>query len=157
MFCYRIAILVLLVTYSGIVLADQSISRIHKTQKNSEVVDQIHMTPGLVTLVEFNRPITEVRVGDASTVKALLSKVSPKELTLILTQKSIRPTNVIVRTETKVLVFDVVPSVTKHQDYIKISSSYADAGFLEKSVILSPGSSSVQPSKNIVSENIAIE
>lgn len=96
---------------------------------NSNIIDlaapeTIYLSPGLVSLVEFPQNIIEVRVGNPKSVKAVISQVSPKELTIYLASGASEPSNLIVRAEKRVFVFDVVPSKSNHQDYVKIRGAY---------------------------------
>lgn len=106
--------------------------RISSTSYNLSTVDKIFVSPGLVTVLEFPQNIMEVRVGDLNSVKAIISKNSPKELTVYLSSSSARASNVIVRAEKKIYVFDVVPSKSNHQDYVKIRGSYGSPTQIER-------------------------
>lgn len=92
-------------------------------------VDKIYVAAGLVSVLEFPQNIIEVRVGDLSSVKAVISQVSPKELTIYLSSSESKATNIIVRAEKKVYVFDIVPSNSSHQDYVKIRGTFGSPSF----------------------------
>lgn len=97
--------------------------RISSTSKNLSSADLISMSPGLATVIEFPKPIIEVRVGNTEILNTSISTVSPKELTLSLNQLNVA-TNLIVKSGSRIFVFDVVSSRSHHQDYLKISSSF---------------------------------
>ncbi|GEM_PF-3308057 len=101
-------------------LAFADVPRLSISQSDLSQVSKIYLAPGLVSLVEFPQNIIEVRVGSPHLVKALISQVSPKELTLYLNGQAHFASNLIVRSEKRIFVFDVIPSKTNHQDYIKI-------------------------------------
>ena len=105
-------------------LAFAQTPRLSTNQFDLSKVANIRISPGLVSVLEFPQNIIEVRVGNPKSIKALISQVSPKELTLFLSSSLSQPSNLIVRSEKRVFVFDIVPSRNNHQDYYKISSAY---------------------------------
>lgn len=107
-------------------LAFAQVDRLSLTQVNLSQVDKIYLSPGLVSVLEFPQNIIEVRVGNPKSVKAIISQVSPKELTVYLSSGSSSPSNIIVRSEKRVFVFDVVPSRIHHQDYVRIRGAYGE-------------------------------
>lgn len=85
----------------------------------------MYIKPGLISVLEFPSSITEVRVGNPQDLKAVLSQASTRELTLYFNKKSTQSSNLIVRAQKRLFVFDIVPSQTLHQDYIKIKTSFS--------------------------------
>lgn len=114
--------LITLNTITSVVWAD--VKRISSVYKDLGQVQKIYLHAGLISVVEFPQSIIEVRLGNPKSIKAHISSVSTKELTLYLNQQSVEPTNLIVKSDKRVYVFDVIPSRGSHQDYIKISGSY---------------------------------
>lgn len=110
------------------------VGRLSIAQSDLSEVKKIYISPGLVSLVEFPQNIIEVRVGNPRSVKALISQVSPKELTVYLTSGTSAPSNLIVRAEKRVFVFDVVPSKSNHQDYIKIRGAFGAPVFTQPQI-----------------------
>ena len=100
------------------------VPRVSSTQTDLSKVQKIYLSPGLVSLIEFPSNIVEVRIGNPESVKAIISQASPKELTLLLTHQSSVPSNLIVRAEKRVFIFDLVPSQSLHQDYIKVRGAF---------------------------------
>lgn len=90
-------------------------------------VQKVYLSPGLVSVIEFPKPIVEVRVGNAKSVKAIISQASPKELTLYFSNSQSVASNIIVRADRSVYVLDIVPSHSTHQDYLKVSGSFGGA------------------------------
>lgn len=107
----------------GVISSASPPSRISSQVLDLSSPHQIRIAPGLVTVLEFPDPITEVRVGLPESLKALISSVNANELTLYLAEAGGRPTNVIVRSGRRVFVFDVNPSVGTHQDFVRIRGS----------------------------------
>ncbi len=105
-------------------LAFAGIPRISIVTSDLSQVGEVYVAPGLVSLIEFPQNIVEVRVGDPRSVKVLISQVSPKELTVYLSSSASSPSNIIVRSERRVFVLDIVPSRKDHQDYIKIRGAF---------------------------------
>ncbi len=100
-------------------------SRISIQNVNRFTPHQITLSPGLVSLLEFPEAIIEVRVGDPKGLKALISQVSPKELTLYLDSSHSSSTNLIVRSGKRVFIFDIVASKVTHQDYLKVGFGFS--------------------------------
>lgn len=98
--------------------------RLSLKQKDLSAVETIFVSPGLVSVIEFPNNIIEVRIGSPETLKVAISQVSPKEITVYLSTSAATPSNLIVRSDRKIYVFDIVPSRTTHQDYIKLSGTY---------------------------------
>lgn len=103
--------------------------RISSINHNLSSVDKIYVAAGLASVLEFPKNIVEVRVGDSQSVKALISQVSPKELTIYLSSTASKASNLIVRADKKVYVFDIVPSTNSHQDYVKIKGSFGSPNY----------------------------
>ncbi|MBL7557603.1 MAG: hypothetical protein JNM24_17370 [Bdellovibrionaceae bacterium] len=104
--------------------ADQ-LERISRPVVNLNDSKSIYLSPGLISVVEFPDPIIEVRVGDPGSLKPVISQVSPKELTLIFKASNSVATNLIVRSGKRVFVMDVIPSKSRHQDYVKVRGVYS--------------------------------
>ena len=126
------------------------VGRLTSSQQDLSQISTIYLSPGLVSLLEFPNNIIEVRVGNPRSVKALISQVSPKELTVYLTGDVSAPCNLIVRAEKRVFVFDVVPSKSNHQDYIRIRGTFGTPDFVQTQVVskrieIKPQDSKKQP------------
>ncbi|WP_413942682.1 hypothetical protein [Bdellovibrio sp. HCB-162] len=102
----------------------KEVKRISSIYKDLGESQKIYLHAGLISVLEFPRDIVEVRIGNPKSIKAQLSQVSPKELTLYLTQNFVEPTNIIVKSDKRFYVFDVIPSKVSHQDYIKVSGAF---------------------------------
>ena len=84
----------------------------------------VYLKPGLISVLQFPINITEVKVGNPGSLKAILSSTNTKELTLFFKNSKSVPTNLIIRAEKRIFVFDIIPSNQFHQDYIKIQASF---------------------------------
>lgn len=104
--------------------------RVSSVNYNLSTVDKIYVAAGLASVIEFPKNIIEVRVGDSQSVKALISQVSPRELTVYLSSTASKASNLIVRADKKVYVLDIVPSTSNHQDYVKIKGSFGAPSFI---------------------------
>lgn len=104
--------------------SSQGVKRLSSIYKDLGKVEKIYLHAGLITVVEFPAPLLEVRLGNTKSIRVEISQVSPKELTLFLMKDGVSPTNLIVRSNQKIYVFDVIPSKVSHQDYIKISGGF---------------------------------
>lgn len=101
-----------------------AVNRISAINKDLSQVKKIYLHAGLVSTVEFTAPVWGVKVGNNNSIKAEISPSNPKEVTLRLKYQNAEPTNMIVRVEKKVFIFDLIPSKSNHQDYVLIRGSY---------------------------------
>lgn len=115
-------------------LAFAQTERLSQSHANLSKVQAITISPGLVSVLEFPQNIIEVRVGNPRALKVAISQVSPKELTLFLTSSNAGPSNLIVRADKKIYVFDVIPSKVNHQDYLKIRGGYSSPDFVGRNI-----------------------
>lgn len=113
--------------------------RLSTVSKDLSTSEKIYLKPGLAAVIEFPKPIIEVRIGNPANLKTSISTVSPKELTLFLESARAGATNLIVRSDRKIYVFDVIPSFSDHQDFIKIRGGYGAPGYTSESKILAFG------------------
>lgn len=128
-------------------LAKGSPQRLSTILKDMSTSDRLYLKPGLAMVIEFPKPVVEVRVGNPNLVKVSISTVSPKELTLFAGSSSKGATNLVVRSDKKVHVFDVTLSQTRHQDFVKIQSTYGAPSFENSLTLIDSGRLSTE-SKN---------
>ncbi|MBC7429998.1 MAG: hypothetical protein H7336_15395 [Bacteriovorax sp.] len=122
-----------------------STARIESKYVNIGESSKIYLRPGLITVLELPHPILEVRIGNPNDLKVVISGVSPRELTLYFKNSHANITNLIVKSDRKNYVFDVIPSSRTHQDYIKISGGI---GSLNSSTpLIREDSRSISPEK----------
>jgi hypothetical protein len=114
--------------------------RLESKYVNIAESSQIYIKPGLINVLELPQNIIEVRIGNPNELKAIISQVSPRELTLYFKHSNVSATNLIVRSDRKTYVFDIIPSNSKHQDYVKVSGSF---GILTRSSAFKVRESSV--------------
>ena len=96
------------------------ISRIESKRIPAQSSTAIYLKYGLVSVVEFPKDIMEVRIGNPNIVKAIISNVSGRELTLYYKVESNAATNLIVRAGKDTFVLDLLPSKSNHQDFVQI-------------------------------------
>lgn len=102
-------------------------SRVSSMRKDLSQAEVIYLATGLVSVVEFPSPILEVRNGNPNSIRAMISTVSPKELTLTMNQSV--PSNLLIRAGKRMYVFDIVPSKATHQDYVKVSGAFGSPAY----------------------------
>ncbi len=108
----------------GDLLAETPVSRISSRIANLGSVQNLYMTPGLVTVLQLPTPITEVKLGSPDDVQVQISKTLPSEVSLIVKRALPQSTNLIVRCGSRSFVFDLVMAKNRHQDLVKVSGSY---------------------------------
>lgn len=94
--------------------------RVSKIYFESDEVKRIFLTPGLVSTLEFPAQVMEVKLGNPQDIKVQIGKINPREITVILNGKTPFGSNMFVRSENKVFLFDVIPSSSRHQDYVQV-------------------------------------
>ncbi|MFV3409661.1 hypothetical protein ACNH6C_13700 [Bdellovibrio bacteriovorus] len=118
----RILLLILGVLLS--IHASAAPKRISSIIKDLGKVEKVYLYPGLISVIEFPHPLLEVRIGNPKALKVEISQVSSRELTLHLSGLAAKATNLIVRSNQKLYVFDIVPSRVSHQDFVQVKSFY---------------------------------
>ena len=111
--------------------------RIESTRFDRSKVMLLYLAPGLGSIVLFPCALQEVFIGRSDDLKAQISPNDKKTLFLNLKLNTSLPTNLIAKCEgdKTVLVFDVIPSRTKHQDVVEIRNFFGSPkGTVAKSV-----------------------
>ena len=106
------------------------LKRISEVDFDRGNVQPIYMEPGRQTLIDFPCHITRASVGSSKDIDVKITSTSNQELDLWLKEEASQSTNLIVRCDKDVYVFDIIPSKIRHQDYIKIVGSSAMASDL---------------------------
>jgi hypothetical protein len=99
-------------------------------------VHTIYMVPGMATLVEIPTAVTGIRLGNPDAVQYYRPEKPENEVTLVLKDSSAKPTNLIIRSNSKKYVFDIVPSKEVHQDTIEVLGSYGGAAIESQGIEL---------------------
>lgn len=84
----------------------------------------VSISPGRVSVLRLPEPIAEAKVGSPSRLKAVLSATDQSELTLFWVAQRPHATNLIVRTTKRVFVFEILPTLSRHQDYLKVRGAF---------------------------------
>jgi len=92
-------------------------------------VHTIYMVPGMATLIEIPSSVTGIRLGNPEAVDYFRPDKPENEVTLVLRNSLAKPTNLIIRSNKKKYVFDIVPSKSIHQDTIEVFGSYGGPEF----------------------------
>lgn len=87
--------------------------------------NRILVGPGRISILVFPEAVAEAKVGAPDRLKVVTSVTDPKELTLFWVQRGAYETNLIVRTVRRTFVFDIVPSLSKHQDLVRVRGAYS--------------------------------
>lgn len=89
----------------------------------SKVMD-IRIVPGLITLLQLPCVAEDFSLGNEATIEAKPSSQNARNILLKAKAISATPTNLIIQCSNRVLVFDIVPNGTVHQDYIKVPYAF---------------------------------
>lgn len=90
-------------------------------------VHTVYMVPGMATLIEVPSPVSGIRLGNPDYVSYFRPEHPDNEVTLVLKEGMIKPTNFFILSGKKKYIFDIVPSRTVHQDSIEIVGAYGGA------------------------------
>ena len=115
-------------------------------------VHTIYMVPGMATLIEIPTAVTCIRTGNPEAVQYFRPDKPENEVTLILKDAHAKPTNLIIRSNSRKYVFDVVPSKDIHQDTIEVVGSYGGATIESESAELIESSDQKSVSKKETSK-----
>ncbi len=99
-------------------------NRVSSLNMNLSKPQAVNIGPGLVTVIEFPEEVLEARVGAPSVFKVVVSPGNARELVINVGESAPYKTNLIVRTVKRTFLFDLNPSLDRHQDFIQIKSGY---------------------------------
>ena len=99
-------------------------------------VHTIYMVSGMATLIEIPTSVTGIRLGNPDAVQYFRPDKPENEVTLVLKDASAKPTNLIIRSNNRKYVFDIVPSKDVHQDTVEIIGSYGGAAIEDQNAEL---------------------
>ena len=85
--------------------------------------------PGRSGLIDFPCSIISATPGPGKDIELKVGTTNAKEVHIFLRSGASEPTNMIVRCQDAVFVFDVIPSMQKHQDYLQISGYFGGPSF----------------------------
>lgn len=101
----------------------QNVQRISEVVIDESRPYELIVTPGRATMILFPCPILSTAKGTGGDFEIQIKENDSKEVILWLNHSFSEPSGLIARCEKKVFVFDIVPSTTSHQDYVKIVGS----------------------------------
>jgi hypothetical protein len=102
---------------------------------------RFYLYPGRSGLIDFPCSIISATPGPGKDVELKVGATNAKEVHIFLRTGASEPTNMIVRCQEAVFVFDIIPSTQSHQDYLQIVGYYG-----------SPNMQGVTEVKNIKNE-----
>lgn len=82
----------------------------------------VYMHPGRVTTIDMPCSISYAIPGSHGDVQTEIGPDKDSSLVVWLTSESSAATNLTVRCANKVVVFDIIPSRTNHQDYLNVTA-----------------------------------
>ncbi len=100
--------------------ASHAIERIAEVNLDRSRPFPINMHPGRTTTIDLPCAISYVMAGAYNDLKAEIGPDKDSSVVLWLTSHTSSPTNLVVRCDDRILVFDVIPSRNNHQDYLKV-------------------------------------
>ena len=84
--------------------------------------ETLFLFPGRVSLLNLPCPISKALVGSPKDIKAEVDKQSPQDAHILLKKWRSEPSNLILKCNTKVFLFNLIPTRKFHYDYVKVLS-----------------------------------
>lgn len=103
--------------------AESKVPRISVQTYHQGTVMKLYLSPGRSTVVDFPCQVTKASGGTGGDLHVTLATSIGNEVDLALDSSVSASTSLIVRCKENVFVFDVIPSLVNHQNYIKIRQS----------------------------------
>lgn len=101
-----------------------SVSRIAEKSLNISMVNPIYLSFGRVSLVELPCEVKRIDLGLSESFKVSLDEKSKNEVTVSMIGEIKHPSNMLIRCDQYLLVFDLIPSKKIHQANLKVTSLY---------------------------------
>lgn len=117
-------------------------ARISEVSHDLSKTSTIKMTVGRSTVVDFPCEISHATLGLTDDIKIKVGPDSKKTMTIWLSGASSQPTNLSVKCEGEMYIFDILPSTRSHQDYIVITDSFDQRRRSHKKLVASSLSNS---------------
>lgn len=107
------------------VLANEEIKApIASLSMDLSLAQKVSISPGRIAVLRLPEAIAEAKVGAPSHLKAVLSTTDQSEITLFWIAPMPHRTNLIIRTTKHVFVFEILPDLNRHQDYLKVRGAF---------------------------------
>lgn len=136
-----------------LILSILSFSKFERIQQTSIDVSKpipVILSLGRATLIDFPCSIVSATAGPGKDIDINVGKTNAKEIHLYLRSSNSQSTNLIVRCEKAVFVFDILPSRTGHQDYLKIDSYFGSPLYHEESGSIEIRKAEPSPSESVL-------
>ena len=100
-------------------VSSESVKFILASEKKPET---LFLFPGRVSLLSLPCPITKAIAGSPNDIKTEIDKFNPNEAHILLRKWRSEPSNLILKCQDKVFVFNLIPTRKSHYDYVKVLS-----------------------------------
>jgi|GEM_PF-2414734 len=114
-------------TFISFFLSQTAIGKVDRISEQSMDLSKpmkIRMTPGRSSVLEFPCKISHTILGLDGDVKTTIGPDNKESMALWLSGEASKPTNIIVKCEGQIFVFDIVPTKHSHQDYVVIEDVF---------------------------------
>ena len=82
----------------------------------------LYLFPGRISLLNLPCPVTKALVGSPKDIKAEIDKLNPRDAHILLKKWRSKPSNLILKCNSKVFLFNLIPAKKSHYDYVKVLS-----------------------------------
>lgn len=104
-----------------------SVSRMEEKAINIASVNPVYLSFGRAALLEFPCEVKKVTLGLTESYRVFLDKNAKKELAISMVGEVKHPSNMLVRCDRYLLVFDLIPSEKVHQANLRITNLYENS------------------------------
>ena len=116
----------------GVIKAEAQSSSFIFIEENKPA--RIFLYPARVSLLTLPCPITKALLGSPLDIKAEIDSLNPKELNILLKKWNSQASNLILKCNDKVFLFNLIPSKSKHYDYVRVLGQVSSRPFKVKPV-----------------------
>lgn len=119
------------------------IGRIQEVKIDRKKPYPVYMHPGRVTTIDMPCSISYAIPGSHGDVQTEIGPDKDSSLVVWLTSETSASTNLTVRCSNKVVVFDIIPSRTNHQDYLNVTA--LESAYTNKQLVASSATFKREP------------
>ncbi len=85
-------------------------------------LETVFLFPGRVSLFNLPCSVTKALIGSPNDIKVEVDKLNPKDTHVLLKKWRAQPSNLILKCNETVFLFNLIPSKSSHSDYVRVLS-----------------------------------
>lgn len=87
---------------------------------NEKTLETVSLFPGRISLFNLPCSITKALTGSPNDIKVEVDKLNPKDTHVLLKKWKSEPSNLILKCNETVFLFNLIPSRNSHSDYVRV-------------------------------------